>query len=356
MKRIEVLEIKKLFTPAECAIQRIVGMEFDPEGNCDNVINERFLQLDEMVMFKFFDIFKKALSGKIGKNLYNLEVLKNRCGSRDLLEEARYSHLEEENTWQVFMETIVENYKCSQQYIVLMIYGVYDIPGKAKDGTTMEDASDEVYRYLLTCICPMKLQNAGITINGAKMEAAERNWVVGMPMAAFMYPAFNDREEDHDHVWFYSKDANEPDEGLIKEVLGCAYPDTPKAQKEAFLTVANSKTEEAYKMEKVKQIYHDLQVLALDDTGEPVTKEQIQAILGVTIDGEMEVMLQNIMNLKNFNVIMPEAKISVAADRTDLIEERNIDGEEYILVRKDGDVSVNGFLLGGTEVVNQKSE
>lgn len=131
---------------------------------------------------------------------------------------------------------------------------------------------------------------------------------------------------------------------------------TPKAQKEAFLTVANSKTEEAYKMEKVKQIYHDLQVLALDDTGEPVTKEQIQAILGVTIDGEMEVMLQNIMNLKNFNVIMPEAKISVAADRTDLIEERNIDGEEYILVRKDGDVSVNGFLLGGTEDVNQKSE
>ncbi len=36
-------------------------------------LKEAFLSLPEEEMFKYFDIFKKTLSGTIGKNLINLD-------------------------------------------------------------------------------------------------------------------------------------------------------------------------------------------------------------------------------------------------------------------------------------------
>ena len=59
----------------------------------------------------------------------------------------------------------------------------------------MEDASDEVYDYILTCICPVDLSKPGLSYNAVEntFQNRIRDWVVGMPDAAFLFPAFNDR-------------------------------------------------------------------------------------------------------------------------------------------------------------------
>lgn len=73
MNRKEVLEIRKQFSPENCAITRIAGCYVDGEKEKRMEREEAFLSLPEEQAFKYFDIFKKTLSGKIGKNLLNLD-------------------------------------------------------------------------------------------------------------------------------------------------------------------------------------------------------------------------------------------------------------------------------------------
>ena len=40
-------------------------------------------------------------------------------------------------------------YDCAENYYIILIHAMYDVPGKSSDGIEMFDASDEVYEYLL---------------------------------------------------------------------------------------------------------------------------------------------------------------------------------------------------------------
>ena len=73
MNKKEANEIKKLFTPAGCAITRICGCYVDSEKNKKTELKEAFLSLQEEEAFKYFTIFRNALSGTVGKNLINME-------------------------------------------------------------------------------------------------------------------------------------------------------------------------------------------------------------------------------------------------------------------------------------------
>ena len=65
MNKKEISEIKKQFSPNNCAITRICGCYVDGEKNKKTELKEAFLSLSEEEMFKYFEIFKKTLSGTI---------------------------------------------------------------------------------------------------------------------------------------------------------------------------------------------------------------------------------------------------------------------------------------------------
>ena len=73
MNKKEILEIRKQFSPENCAITRICGCYVDGDKEKKMEFKEAFLSLPEEEAFKYFDIFKKALSGTIGKNLIHME-------------------------------------------------------------------------------------------------------------------------------------------------------------------------------------------------------------------------------------------------------------------------------------------
>lgn len=73
MNKKEISEIKKQFTPENCSLTRICGCYVDGEKNKKTELKEAFLSLSEEEMFKYFEIFRKSLSGTIGKNLMNME-------------------------------------------------------------------------------------------------------------------------------------------------------------------------------------------------------------------------------------------------------------------------------------------
>ena len=65
----EVSEIKKQFKPSDCTISRICTCYVNGEKEILSTSTDAFLSLPEEECFKYFEIFKKSLSGSIGKNL-----------------------------------------------------------------------------------------------------------------------------------------------------------------------------------------------------------------------------------------------------------------------------------------------
>lgn len=254
----ELLEIKRTLTIDRYNITRITGYIVDNDRNCRLEFAKNFLNLEETETFKYLDIFKKVLSGKPGRNMFQLEFK----------EETRKQHLativktglEDNDVRQIFLEEIAESIGISNKgySLILIASGIYDIPGIATDGADL-DESEEVYEYMIGCICPVSLSAAGLSYKPelADIQERTRDWVVSMPTQGFLYPAFTDRHGDPEHIWYYSKVPDKPDAGLITQTLRCGMPSTPKEQKEAFregLNAADGKVS----LEQAKDIYHYL--------------------------------------------------------------------------------------------------
>ena len=113
MNKKEISEIKKQFTPANCSIDRICGCYVDGDKNKKTEVKEAFLSLSEEEMFKYFDIFKKTLSGTLGKNLMTMEFpLEQEAdgGTQEFLMRLRASRLTDDALLEAFYDKIIENY------------------------------------------------------------------------------------------------------------------------------------------------------------------------------------------------------------------------------------------------------
>ena len=168
MNKKEISEIKKQLTPANCNITRICGCYVDAEKNKKTELKEAFLSLSEEEMFKYFEIFKKTLSGTLGKNLMNMEfplAEEKEGGKHEFLMKLRASKLKDDALIESFYDKIIENYDYPENYYIILVHAVYDIPGRTSDGIDMDDASEEIYEHLLCSICPVKLSKAGLCYN-----------------------------------------------------------------------------------------------------------------------------------------------------------------------------------------------
>ena len=171
MNKKEVSEIRKQYTPERCTISRICGCYIDAEKNIKTELKEAFLSLPEDDAFKYFTIFKKTLSGTLGRNLLNLDFPleeEKEGGAQEFLLKLRDSQLKDDELIHQFYDKIIENFEYGENYYIILIHVSYDVPGKALDGMEMYDASDSVYNYILCSICPVHLSKPGLGYNTEK--------------------------------------------------------------------------------------------------------------------------------------------------------------------------------------------
>ena len=371
MTKQEISEIKKLLTPKNCSITRICGCYVDGEKNKKTELKQAFLALPEEEMFKYFEILRKNLSGTLGKNLLTLEFpLKSEeeGGAQEFLLRLRDSKLKDDALLEEYYDRIIANYEYVGNYLILIVHDVYDVPGRTSDGIDMEDASDEIYEYILTCICPVELSKPGLSYNAVEntFQNRIRDWVVSLPETGFLFPAFTDRSTDLHSALYYSKDPEELNDGLVSELLGCPLPLSAGDQKETFQALIEETLGEDCGIELVKNIHDRLTEMAEEHKEEPeplvLDKNEVKTILadsGVSNEkleefdrhydetaGEATSLLaSNVMNTRTFEVKTPDIVIKVSPDRTDLIETRNINGQECLVIRLDGGVMVNGITV-----------
>ena len=382
MTKQEISEIKKLLTPKKCSITRICGCYVDGEKNKKADFKQSFLALPEEEMFKYFEILRKNLSGSLGKNLLTLEFplkTEEAGGTQEFLLRLRDSRLKDESLLEEFYDRIIANYEFVGNYLILVIHDAYDVPGKTSDGIEMEDASDEVYEYILACICPVELSKPGLSYNPEEnnFQNRIRDWVVSLPETGFLFPAFNDRSSDIHSTLYYSKDSEELREGFVSELLGCPLPLSAGNQKETFQAIIEETLGDDCDIEIVKNIHDKLTEIAEEHKDEPeplvLAKNEVKTILadsGVSNEkleefdrhydetaGETTSLLaSNVMNTRTFEVKTPDVVIKVSPDRTDLIETRNINGRECLVIALDGGVIVNGITVRPSSVLGENDE
>ncbi len=368
MNKKEVLEIRKQFSPANCAITRICGCYVDYEKNKKMQSRDAFLSLPEEETFKYFDIFKKTLSGTIGRNLLNMEFpLEQEMpgGTQEFLMKLRNSKLEDDMLLEEFYDKVIENYIYDENYYIILIHAMYDIPGKASDDLEMYDASDNVYEYLLCSICPVALSKAGLCYNMVdnQVEDRVRDWVVNMPNKGFLFPAFTDRDMDVHSVLYYTKKSEDLQPEMIDQLLGAKMPMSADTQKEAFQMIIEDTLGEDGDYETVRNIHETLNDLIEEHKEEPeplvLDKTDVKKIFessGVSAEkmeafeqtyeaaaGEKaSLMAANIAETRKFNIETPDIVIKVNPDRANLLEIREINGLQYLTIVLDDYIEVNG--------------
>lgn len=113
MNQKEVTELKKRFTKDSCTFPRVCGIYVDVNKNKQAAMNMQFLNLDEDVMFKYLDIAKKTLSGKVGDALLNIDMHNGRSDQEemiDLLLGIKDSKLGDEKLLDQFYDRVIELY------------------------------------------------------------------------------------------------------------------------------------------------------------------------------------------------------------------------------------------------------
>ena len=239
MTRKEINEIKSQFNIEDCGILKLCGCYVDGEKNKVTTINETFLNLPEEERHKYIDIFKKCLSGTPGRNLIDMQFTLDAYGDKqphDFLLELRDSELKDENKLNELYDKIIANYYYPGNYLILVINQAYDVPGITADNIAMEDASDEVYNYILCCICPVTLSKPGLGYfeNDKTFHNQVQSHMVDNPDIAFLFPAFNNRSADDEKILYHCKDIDDFQQNFLTYVLSCEIPLPANVQKETF--------------------------------------------------------------------------------------------------------------------------
>ena len=385
MTRKELNEIKSQYTLEDCGILRLCGCYVDGERNKITQFNENFLNLPEEEKHKYFDIFKKTLSGTPGKNLvdmkFNVDAYADE-GARTFLMNLRDSGLKDDRLLNEFYDRIINNYSYVGNYLILLINQVYDIPAVTTDNIEMDDASDEVYSYILSSICHVNLSKPGLGYDEEdnNFHDKKQNHMVDVPDVGFLFPAFNKRSADEDMTLFYTKDVSEFEDGLIDCLLDCAVPLPAKQQKETFTSLVNEALGEEADLEIVKNIHENLEQIIEEKKQEspaPVMLDKTEMKDLLEKSGVKEEKLENfeehfemaagehgklvasnVSSGKKFEVKTPDVVIKINSDKTDIVSTQVIDGRQCLVIQIDERLEVNGISVNPDtgEVIDRTAE
>ncbi|MGF7143176.1 hypothetical protein HNQ56_001598 [Anaerotaenia torta] len=372
----EILEIRKQMKHENCSITKVSGCYVDGEKTVKTKFTESFLCLPEEETFKYFEIFKKTLSGTIGKNLINMEFpleTEFHGGTQEFLLKLRDSELKDEALLDEFYEKLIQSYDMVGNYLILLVYAAYDVPGRTRDKRMMEDASEEVYRYILCSLCPVKLSKPGLSYNEETNQIQKRiqDWVVGVPDNGFLFPAFNDRSTDLHSVLYYSRNSEELHSEFVQALLGCEVPMSAGDQKETFQTLIKETLGEQCEYEIVRNIHEKLNDILeehkLKEIAEPLTldKNEVKNIFAESgveeeqleefdrnyekMTGEHTAfMAANIVNTRVFEVKTPDVVVKVNPECAELVQTKLVDGRRCLVIEITDQVEVNGITVKPT--------
>ena len=322
---------------------------------------------------KYFSLFKRVLSGSVGKNLIDITFKTSQvAGSPEhkMLMDLRESKLGDDELLHSFFQKIIDSVTLEGNYLILIGCDSYDVPFKGKDDLSDSDKSEEVYTYLICAICPVKQTkpNLHYVPEEKLFHDGAMNQPVSAPVLGFLFPAFDNRATNIYNALYYTHDIKVSQDALIEALFNTPVPKPAAEQKKCFEALLTTSLGEECSMDVVQTVHEQLcERMALHKESKVpdpllVDKQVFKDVLtgcGVSeasvskfsvqydeaFGFEAELHPKNIIDSKHFEIHTPDIAIKIDPTRTDLVETRVIGGVKYIMINADEDVEVNGVSI-----------
>ena len=368
MNKKDLSEIRRRLNPESQNPIEICGCYVNGNRAVVSSFRRSLMSLSQSESEKYMQIFKRVLSGDLGKNLTQLEfpveqVMEGEAHAR--LTALNRSAMNDEDALNAFFENVIENTQMEGNYLALLMHDTYDVPFRTRDDA--EGESENVFSYLLCAICPVKQAKGTLSYSAPENDFVSRepDWIVNAPDMGFLFPAYEDGGPNIHCALYYARDLSENHPDFMNAALATAEVAPAAEKKESFKALLKDALEEECNLEVVEAVNEHivarLEEQKADKEAEPacVSKREVAKILsdcGVSeerqtafeqkFDEEFglgaDLPAAAIADDKQFGVRTPDVLVRVSPDRAGLIETRVIDGTKYILIRAEDGVQVNG--------------
>ena len=166
MNQKELREIRKRFTLDKDSISHVYGCYVNAAKDIVARMDMSMGLMEQEEAELYLKLLKKSISGTLGKNLLDIEFSTKQVEDSDehrLLQALRQSHLRDEDMRELFYKRVIESLDFGDDsYVILLASDSYDIPFKGRDDELWEEGSNEVFDYIICCICPVKDARASL--------------------------------------------------------------------------------------------------------------------------------------------------------------------------------------------------
>ena len=377
MNQKEINELKRRFRTDKNAIGRIYGCYVSAGREVISYIDEPLSLMPLEEAEKYLGLLKKTLSGSMGKNLIDIVFSTRQVADSDehrLLMALRDSGLKDGEVRQEFYQKVIDSLDMGDgNYLILLAHDAYDVPYWGKDGEALEDASDEVFSYIVCCVCPVKDGKLELGYCPGENEFHNRSacQVVSPPELGFLFPAFDDRAANIYNALAYARKPDELHQEFLDAVFHTEPPMSPAEQREAFQTALSESLDGACGLEIVQAVHEQLSARIrehreskdpepLSVTAQEIggilrdcgtTEEQINTFIdrcGESFGKDAALDPANLIESRRFEVKATDISISVPPEQSYLVEARTINGKRYILIPVGEGIEVNGMTVDWT--------
>ncbi len=373
MNEKEIAELRRRFRADKSSISRVRGCYVNEKREIISQFDQSLGILGQTESEQLLSTLRKTLSGTLGKNLLDIPFDTRQVVEGDqhkLLMTLRNSALRDEEAVSAFYQRVIQSLDLEGNYLILLVQDDYDVPYRSKDDQRQDDASSEVFRYILCSICPVKQTKEALSyyVYENAFHSISADWVVSAPEMGFLFPSFDERSTNLYDALYYCKDTSQTHPDFVEAVFHAPAPMPAAEQMETFQALLEDTLSDECRYQVVQSVHGQLREMieehkankveeplvvdkgtvrrVLEHSG--VSEEHVEAFeerYDDAFGADADLSPRNLVDTKQLEITTPDVTIKVSPDRGDLVETRLIDGARYILIRAEEGVAVNGVPI-----------
>ncbi|MEY8379767.1 DUF4317 family protein [Ileibacterium valens] len=317
----------------------------------------------------FLSMFKKALSGKIGKNLMEYEF-EREAGQENGYQKKLYtlnkSLLKDEELVTKLRDKIIANDGFNQKHLITIASCEYLVPVLDKNGEVIPDSAPMPFQFLLGCINEVDLTDIGLFYNPdtANMEKKidEDMHVLPKVLDGFMFPVFADRGADISRLLYFTAKPKEPNDGLIEVLCGREAELPYDREQQNFAGLISDLAQDELSLQLIQNLQENVREMISenpDSEAFSLSKNEMENLLsnsGISEQkmdrfsavydnqvGEEELKAVNMIDTSKLAVKMNGITVNVKGDVSDKVKTQVVDGKRYLMIEVDEGLIVNGI-------------
>ncbi len=317
----------------------------------------------------FLSMFKKALSGKIGKNLMEYEF-EREAGQENGYQKKLYtlnkSLLKDEELVTKLRDEIIANDGFNQKHLITIASCEYLVPVLDKNGEVIPDSAPMPFQFLLGCINEVDLTDIGLFYNPdtANMEKKidEDMHVLPKVLDGFMFPVFADRGADISRLLYFTAKPKEPNDGLIEVLCGREAELPYDREQQNFAGLISDLAQDELSLQLIQNLQENVREMISenpDSEAFSLSKNEMENLLsnsGISEQkmdrfsavydnqvGKEELKAVNMIDTSKLAVKMNGITVNVKGDVSDKVKTQVVDGKRYLMIEVDEGLIVNGI-------------